>query len=305
MEYGEVGHYALGIYTTTEEASKIIITPEGYVFYEGEESCYLTSYMGEDKDVVLPDSCNGRDYIINKKAFYIRDEIRSITLPNGVKGIEDDAFGGCFGLIEVYNLSQLDIKKGKMDNGKVGYYALGIYSSADEPSKLHLTSDGYEFYDNGEECYLVGYKGSIKNLVLPESYAGKKYAIGDFAFHFNYDLKSIIISDGVTSIGDYAFDGCYNLSNVTIGNNVASIGKSAFWSCNIKSIVIPQSVVSIGRNAFYNCDELTSVTFEKTDGWICSSYRFTVPISFSTLSSYENAARLLVGEYCEYEWKRQ
>ena len=74
-------------------------------------------------------------------------------------------------------------------------------------------------------------------------------------------VKSVIITDGVTSIGNWAFARCTSLSSVTIPNSVTSIGESAFYGCkSLTSVTIPDSVTSIGYNAFGSCESLTSVT---------------------------------------------
>ena len=65
------------------------------------------------------------------------------------------------------------------------------------------------------------------------------------------DIKSVVISDGVTSIGYRAFSGCNNMTSVSIPNSVTSIGGNAFYGCSsLTSISIPRSVGSIGLYAF-------------------------------------------------------
>ena len=74
-------------------------------------------------------------------------------------------------------------------------------------------------------------------------------------------IKSVVISDGVTSIGGYAFIDCFSLTSVTIPDSVTSIGGSAFSYCrSLTSVTIGNGVTSIGFNAFYGCSSLTSVT---------------------------------------------
>ena len=69
--------------------------------------------------------------------------------------------------------------------------------------------------------------------VLTISGKGKMY---DFSY-FNvglwseYDIKRIIIGDGVTTIGEYAFKYCSSLTSVTIPNSVTKIGEGAFRDC--------------------------------------------------------------------------
>ena len=63
----------------------------------------------------------------------------------------------------------------------------------------------------------------------------------------------------VTSIGDGAFFYCSNLKTVTIPNSVTSIGLEAFCCCsNLTSVIVPNSVTSIGYDAFGECGSLTS-----------------------------------------------
>ena len=69
-----------------------------------------------------------------------------------------------------------------------------------------------------------------------------------------YDIKRIIIGDGVTTIGWNAFEGCYALTSVTISNSVTKIGGGAFESCSsLTSVTIPNSVTTIGKYAFLTC----------------------------------------------------
>ena len=80
-----------------------------------------------------------------------------------------------------------------------------------------------------------------------------------------YNIKKIIIENGVESICSNAFSDCSNLISVTISNSVTSIGNSAFYYCTaLTSVKIPNNVLSIGRSAFQGCKDLTSVTIPKS-----------------------------------------
>ena len=66
-----------------------------------------------------------------------------------------------------------------------------------------------------------------------------------------YDIKRIIIGDGITTIGGNAFSYCRALTSVTIPNSVTKIGSSAFTYCSaLTSVTIPNSVTEIGGRAF-------------------------------------------------------
>ncbi len=103
----------------------------------------------------------------------------------------------------------------------------------------------------GENCSL------IKSVVISDGVT----SIGSGAFYKCSSLTSVTIPDGVTSIGSGAFENCSSLTSVTIGNSVTSIGNYAFENCSsLTSVTIPDSVTSIEDSVFSGCSNLTSVT---------------------------------------------
>ncbi len=197
---------------------------------------------------------------IGSSAFLNCISLTSIVIPDSVTSIWLGAFSGCYKLIEVWNHSDLPIEKGKNSYDYVAYYAKYVYQG-DEPSKQTVTDDGYIFYEDGEESYLLGYLSDETALTLPQaSPSGKKYAIYQYAFWGCSSLTSIEIPDSVTSIGSYAFEYCSSLTSIEIPDSVTSIGSYAFNGCSsLTSIEIPDSVTSIGDGTFEDCDSLTSI----------------------------------------------
>ncbi|MDR0507012.1 MAG: leucine-rich repeat protein [Dysgonamonadaceae bacterium] len=100
-------------------------------------------------------------------------------------------------------------------------------------------------------------RANIKTVVITDGVT----SIGSLAFYYCSGLTSVTIGNSVTSIGNYAFYGCSGLTSVTIPNLVDSISDGAFYGCSgLTSVTIPNSVTSIGNSAFYGCSGLTSVT---------------------------------------------
>ncbi len=198
---------------------------------------------------------------IPQSVFNSQSSLTSITIPDSVTSIGAGAFTGCYKLVEVYNLSSLNITKGSTGNGYIGSYALVVHTSADEASNLFTDENGYIFYEDGDTCYLLGYTGKDTALTLPANCHGKNYGIYQYAFYECSSLTSVTIMEGVTSIGDDAFSGCSSLASITIPDSVTSIGYGAFNGCSsLVSITIPDSLTSIGNNAFKGCSSLTSIT---------------------------------------------
>lgn len=73
---------------------------------------------------------------------------------------------------------------------------------------------------------------------------------------YNDSIKTVTISEGITSIGEYAFYsfGNYsydNLTSVSLPSTLNSIGSGAFYCCeSLESIVIPDDVTLSKKTLF-------------------------------------------------------
>lgn len=227
-----------------EGVPAVVVIPETY------EGLPVTS-IGQDAfagctgltSVTIPDSVTS----IGRTAFLSCTGLTTVTIPGSMTNIGEGAFTSCVKLVEVYNKSDLDIAAGSSDHGGVGYYAKHVYTKEGD-SRITDTEDGFRFFYDGEQGYLMGYYGSKTEVALPAYF---------------------MACDGVLiekySIYEYAFGFCAGLDSVTIPDSVTSIGYATFFRCsNLTSITIPSCVTSIGDHVFRDCSSLTSVTFEGT-----------------------------------------
>lgn len=84
--------------------------------------------------------------------------------------------------------------------------------------------------------------------------------IGNNAFDFNGDIKTLVISEGVKKIGWYAFNTCENLTEVTLPDSLEYIDSWAFERCNsLKTVNIPKNVTHVGSGAFAQNSSMTSI----------------------------------------------
>lgn len=218
---------------------------------------------------------------IGDGAFNWCESLESITIPASVTSIGEWAFVECYRLVEVWNLSKLNITAGSEDNGYVAYYAKRVET---EPSESYVYTDenGYVIYYDGKVKALINYTGNETKLTIPDDITelncfalsdcynitsvtfgenSQLTSIGEGAFNWCESLEGITIPDSVTSIGEGAFCFCAKLTSITIPNGVKSIGNHAFAGCSaLESITIPDSVLNIGDSAFEGCTALESIT---------------------------------------------
>ncbi len=230
----------------------------------GDGTCYVSgigTYKSENLviNAVSPDGDKVTG--IGSAAFKSCENIISVTIPSSVTKIESDAFEHCVRLVEVYNLSSLNIAKSSEDNGSVGLYALNVYTQNSGASKIHKTDDGYVFYADEVSALLLSYTGTKSEIVLPADYNEQAYSIYKYAFNGNTSLASVTVPNGVTSIEMYAFAECNSLVNINIPSSITSIGLHAFENCKkLRDITIPKSVNNVNFYAFNGCDKLNIYT---------------------------------------------
>ena len=160
--------------------------------------------IGFKGNIVIPERINGYSVTtIGNYAFKACRSLTGINIPNSVVNIGWDAFYSCRNLKTVFNCSGLEISKGSSSNGYVGFYAEKVIKADGQVGNFFFaTTDGVHT--------LVGYIGNEddQELVLPNSYKGENYKIGNRVFENCTNLTSITIPDSVTSIGECAFRGC-------------------------------------------------------------------------------------------------
>ena len=111
----------------------------------------------------------------------------------------------------------------------------------------------------GEDAYW-----SFKNGTLVITGKGNVYRWGENSKRpwedLKFNIKNVIIEQGITSIGGYMLYGCSNIEKITVPNSVTSIGIQAFRGCSsLKTMVIPNGVTSIKSAVFYECSSLKTI----------------------------------------------
>ena len=216
------------------------IPDEGGFIYSDAEKTNLTAYVGDEKEVIIPNSVTSiRDY-----AFAGCRSLTSVTIPESVTKIGGYAFRDCSGL------ASLAIPNSVTSIGEKAFMDCSGLTSVSIPNSVK-TIGNCAFW----RCV------SLTTVTIPESVT----SFGWGAFWDCVGLTSVTIPESVTSIGDYTFCNCKSLISVTIPNTVTTIGPEAFENCDgLTSVTIPESVVTIDYLAFNGCTSLTTVTIPNT-----------------------------------------
>jgi len=201
--------------------------------------------------LVLPEGMT----TIGDHIFYDRTELVSITVPSTVESIEGWAFNGCLNLLEVINLSKLDIALQDGEHGMIGFYAKRIATGGESQVDVRTTEDGFHYCIYGSDVTLISYIGQADTITLPETLEGMPYRLQNFR-----GGKHLIIPGSFAVVESYAFPGNRTLESVTIENGPTAIGRGAFYECrNLQKVIIPPSVETIDEFAFSFCNKLKHV----------------------------------------------
>ena len=197
--------------------------------------------------VTIPNSVTS----IENEAFSYCSGLTSVTIPNSVSYIGSSAFEYCSGLTSV------TIPNSVTYIGSYVFYDCSGLTSIDVASEnTHYSSIDGVLYNYAQDT-LIKCPDAKTSVTIPNSVI----FIESYAFFDCSGLTSVTIPNSVTSIGSYAFSYCSGLTSVTIPNSVTYIGYNAFRNCSgLTSVTIPNSVISIGNYAFYGCSGLTSVS---------------------------------------------
>lgn len=154
----------------------------------------ITKYNGTDTVVVIPSKINGTTVKAIGHAAFHDSAVTSVTIPDSVTSISDDAFGYCSQLTNISIPNSVTY---------IGFFAFGSCTSLKSitlPSSLSSISGG-----------LFSGCSQLTTIHIPDSVSSIQIS----AFHDCEKLETIRIPVSVTSIESYAFDGCPSSMTVT------------------------------------------------------------------------------------------
>ena len=203
---GYVAYYAIEVHNGNSK----IVNKDGYLFNTYNNVNYLLGYVGNEKELVLPESYNGQNYKIYQYAFYDCDNLTSVTITDSVTSIGYYAFGYCD------SLTNVTIPNSVTSIGSAAFSDCTSLTSVTIPDSV--TSIGSAAF---EDCH------SLTSVTIPDSVT----SIGYYAFRYCSMLTSITFTDTSTW---YRTTNSSNWQNMT-GGTKTDVTNSSTNATNFKS----------------------------------------------------------------------
>ena len=165
---------------------------------------------------------------VHDSAFRNCENLKNITLPDGIVSIGESAFSGCIGLKNISVPKYVRALEDYTFDGCIGLTSITL------PDYLNIIGAGA--FDG---C------SGLTEISIPDSVK----SIGNFAFAGCRSLAEISIPDSVKSIGNFAFTGCRSLTDVSLPGSVKSLGDSLFYECGVLSSIVFGGTTEEWRNA--------------------------------------------------------
>ena len=209
-------------------------------FYEGENGLYVYYYIYTSP---LHSLTIGKNVKIGENAFMGAAELETVTLGDGA-WIGDGAF------FNTPKLKSIDLSKA-IHIGSIAFSGDVLYEFADINMSEPLI--------NADREYVYRYYAPA----LTEIDLSSAEYIGEGAFEFCRNLKSVTLGDGIDEISARAFNLCVSLDSIDL-SGIEKIGESAFCEASLAFVDL-SSAKFVDRYAFVFNEKLEKVIFGKSD----------------------------------------
>ena len=243
--------------TTTEE-SRIKTSTDGlwkYIIDEGK--LILSSYLGDETEVVLPTEIDGQPVsAMGDIAFNGNEKVEKVTIPDNYQHIGRLAFSGCSNLTDVV-----------LPNG-LQEICDSTFSNCEKLKNINLP-DSLTCIEEGAFANCT----SLESIIIPDSVA----EMGNVVFVNCTSLSKMTLSKSTKEYYE-TFSGCTALKEIIIPDGVTLLGSGMFCRCeNLTDVTLPKTIKKIGDYAFTDCSNLKQIKFEGTkDEWNAIIYDDTL-----------------------------
>ena len=217
----------------SDEADVVFVDIGGNLYKDYNDVRYFVKNLDGSSEIVVDSSCDQ----IYQYAFYLRNDITSVTFPEGLTTIGEGAFSYCTSLtsLTIPN-SVTSITSGAFEgcaNISTVYLGSGV---------RYMNSDA--FLGCGiKDVYFAGTVENWMSITFSSNvYGNPIYGGANLYVNGNELLTEVDTSRRRINFG--TFYNNKNITHVTIRSGVSSIERSAFWKCtNLKYVTIESSSV--------------------------------------------------------------
>ena len=254
---------------------------EGLIFELNNDYTYtVVGIESQSTRIVIPQVYdNAYVTAIADKAFFNKEFIEEVFIPNTVKNIGEQAFAYCDNLNKISFSESVDIIENEAffsTNISEVYYDGNISSWMKYTFENKYTSPMYR----GASIYTPNSSGEFEKVSSITLHSNVRY-LGDYIFCGFKDLCSLTLGEFLDGFGKGVFDGCTSLQG-NIYENCQYIGNEdnpyllLYKAVNteIESCVTNSNTKMIYHKAFENCSKLTEVEMNKEIEYIGESILF-------------------------------
>ena len=281
-----------------EESFMVYPVVGGNIYFDSSTGTIIDCDSGVTA-VTIPNDIDGIPVVaIGKEAFYLCDELKTVTMNNNVSTIGKRAFAECTSLanvsfaeglknIEASAFIHCDALADMIIPDSVESIGDDVFRDCDNlkhvtfsksiknigSNLFHLCSNLKRIDVNEDNPQYASISGVLVDkikrelLFYPAGKSDTSYRIpdgivnvGKEAFYECNNIKRIFLTNSMKSIGENAFFQMNSLEEVIMPDSIEKIGSGAFWGCkSLKDVKLPNSVTEIGNGAFLGCLGLTDI----------------------------------------------
>ncbi len=220
------------------ENGTLTISGEGYTSHFSQEKYPPWYYLrNEIHTIVVKEGVK----FLGDRIFLEHNNVTKVQLHSGITAIGIKAFQNC------YKLEEINIPDCVTFIGEKAFYSCKSLKKITIPNSV--TEMGGKVFFN---CI------SLESVTLSNSLR----RIGQSSFRQCKSLTNITLPKSVYAISEYAFSGCENLRKVEILGNIEKIDYYAFEGCeSLEYLDLSASLRYIGDKAFIGCETIKEIRF--------------------------------------------
>lgn len=220
-------------YSSQADEIKTVVFPDSV---KSLENCNIPRSV---ENVHLPSSLENIPFLF----FSGCENLKKLTIPNGVKKIESQAFSGS-------GITSLIIPESVEELEKEAFSGADYLQNIKWPANLKTLSES-----------LFSYCRSLKSVDIPEGIT----EIPDQTFKGCVSLETINLPNSLKTIGSLAFSGCSSLKNLSLPDGLETLSVSFYYddSVGLVSLEIPDSVTNL-EGSFYSLSKLEYLKLPNT-----------------------------------------